>query len=82
MEYLQRRYADRVKKTEAESGLCLQPLAEAMLKPGIGCGRAAVDVDLPGPGKCVCIVFKPAFELRERDVRNASARRGICARIF
>ena len=82
MEYLHRRYADRVKQTEVESGLCLQPLSEAMLKPGIGCGWAAMDVDLPGHGKCVCIVFKPAFELLERAVINARERAAQSAREF
>ena len=82
MEYLHRRYADRVKQTEVESGLCLHPLSEAMLKPGIGCGWAAMGVDLPGRGKCVCIVFKPAFELLERAVLNARARSAESAREF
>ena len=76
------RYAALVKQTEVETGLCMQPLSSALTRPGITCGRAAMNVDLPGHGKCVCIVYKPAFELLRQAVLRARARAGECARAY
>ena len=49
---------------------------------GLDAGRASIPVHLPGHGKCVCIVYKPAFEMTTQSIQVAREREKETARLL
>ena len=79
VQYRQRMASGALRKNEIETGLCLQPIKAAMRIPGLDCGWAAMHVSLPGHGKCVCIVYKPSFEMMRQALDRANKRSELTA---
>ena len=79
VQYRQRVASDVLKKNEIETGICLQSLKAAMAIPGLDCGWAAMHVALPGHGKCVCVVYKPSFEMMRQALDRANKRAELAA---
>ena len=74
MGYHQRVASGELKENEIATGLILKPPSAAIGISGLECGWSAMPVALPGHGKCVCIVYKPAFEMMRQALRRADIR--------
>ena len=74
VEYTKARLSGALKDKEIADGVCINTLDDALARRGLEAGWAAMPAQLPGHGKCVCIVYKPGFELMAQATRLARAR--------